>query len=86
MLVPTGYIYRADIWCPVCVVEQLIAEGDLAPAARDMGAEPALHQLAEVNGLLDEYGELDETTYDSDEFPKVIFDHDETCTTCGEEL
>jgi len=63
-----GYTYRADNHRPDELVELLIGEGRLAPGARGMDADEALDQLAAVEG----FDREDETSFDSDEFPKVI--------------
>ena len=63
-----AYSYRAEILCPACTVEALITAGDAAPAARDMPAETVLDQCAGAFAV----DRDDETTFDSDEFPKVV--------------
>lgn len=63
-----GYTYRADNHRPDELVEALIAEGRLAPAARGMDADDTLDQLAGIEGI----DRDDEQSFDSDEFPKVI--------------
>ncbi|QUE25391.1 hypothetical protein SEA_FIZZLES_97 [Microbacterium phage Fizzles] len=65
-----GYTYKAENYTPAGIVEVGIREGWLAPAARDMVTEEALDQAQHDFGI-DRY---DEGTYDSDVFPKVIFD------------
>ena len=75
-----GYIYWADIYCPECIIEIMIARGDASPAARDMPPETVLDQCAGAMGI-DRY---DEATYDTDEFPKVAFVfHIVDGDTCG---
>jgi len=81
----TAYTYHADIYCPTCVIETMLVNGEASPAARDMGAEAALDQIASANAI-DRY---DETTFDSDDFPKVVFPNmldGEQCGGCGEPL
>lgn len=47
-----GYVYRAGTYCNgECITEALIAEGRLAPAARDLRTEDNLTMLAEVEAL-----------------------------------
>ena len=81
-----GYTYRAETLCPTDVVEALIASGLAAPAARDMNEEEALDQIAGANCIDRE----DESTFDSDEFPKVVFsvqvEDDERCDRCGQSM
>ena len=83
-----GYTYQADILCPSCVryVAASVAEqhghaADFVPLDRLMTA------WASIAGFDAE----DESSYDSDDFPKVIFaaqvdDDGESCAECGEEL
>lgn len=80
-----AYTYRAEILCPTCVIEALIHDGLAAPAARDMNEERVLDQIAEANAI-ERYNEW---SYDSDEFPKVVFEgslQGEHCDSCGDEL
>lgn len=89
-----GYTYRADQFCPGCVVSQLPADV-LAPAARDMMTEDVLEHVAGYLGI----DRMDERSFDSGDFPKIIFrdsvvteDDEEagvyvdTCGQCGREL
>ena len=81
----TGYVYRADIYCPTCIIETMVAGGEASPAARDMSVEDALDQIADANAI-DRY---DEWSFDTDDFPKVIFsidDDDCYCGRCGKRL
>lgn len=81
----TAYTYRADTYCPTCLIETMIARGEASPAARDMPTEEVLDQVAEANGI-DRYNEH---TFDTDAFPKVIFgveDDGLECGMCGEEI
>lgn len=81
-----AYTYRAAVYCPACVAETMIATGDASPAARDMPTEDALDQCAQAAAI----DRDDETSYDSDEFPKVVFLHQladvATCDRCQSEL
>ena len=78
-----AYTYRAEILCPSCTIEAMIHQGDAAPAAADMRPEDVLDQVAGANAF-DRY---DETTFDSGDFPKVVFasslEYDEACECCG---
>ena len=80
-----AYSYRADIYCPTCIIEQMIRDGIAAPAARDMATEDALWQCSQAMGI----DNSDEYSFDSDEFPKVVFadqTEDDSCGECGEVL
>ncbi len=81
-----AYSYRAEILCPACTIEALVAAGDAAPAARDMPAEAVLNQCAGALAV----DRDDETTFDSDEFPKVVHldqvADSEQCGACHQKL
>jgi hypothetical protein len=64
-----AYTFQAEQLTPEGLIEIMIARGEASPAARDMRVEDALDQIAAANGI-DRY---DEHTFDSEEFPKVIF-------------
>lgn len=64
-----GYCYRADLYCPPCVIEEMIAARDASPAAADKPTEGALDRCADAMAI----DRDDETSYDSGEFPKVAF-------------
>lgn len=65
-----GYTYRAENYMPANLIEVLIANGEASPAARDMNVEEVLNQIAGANAI----DRMDEYSFDSSEFPKVIFD------------
>jgi hypothetical protein len=71
-----GYTYRADNLTPENLIEQMVRAGELSPAARDMNVEEALDQHAGANAIDRE----DEYSFDSDDFPKVIFESQVTVT------
>ena len=81
-----GYTYRADIYCPGCIIAAVARAypGSVAPAAHDMDPEDALDQIAVY--LDTGIDRDDEHTFDSMEFPKVVFsvqiDADENCARC----
>lgn len=81
-----AYLYRADIHCPACIIDTMIAVRDAAPAARDIPIEDALDHIADAMAI----DRHDETTYDSSEFPKVVhridLTDDDHCGTCHDEL
>ena len=64
-----GYTYQADTYTPEGIVEALIANRELSPAARDMRVEDALDQAAEASAI----DRQDESSFDSGDFPKVVF-------------
>lgn len=64
-----GYTYRADNYRPETLIDVMIGANELSPAARDMSVEDALDQHAAALAI-DRY---DEHSFDSSEFPKVIF-------------
>lgn len=88
-----GYTFRADIFCPRCIIDQLpTGEGEafdgwkLAEGAAPMSTEDNLDEIAAAFVI----NRMDERTYDSGDFPKVIFasmiERDERCGVCGESL
>lgn len=80
-----AYTYNAALYCPDCVIEELIARGEASPGARGMDTEDALDQIAGANGI----DRMDERSFDSGDFPKVVFHsdiEDETCDRCGKSL
>jgi hypothetical protein len=79
-----GYVYQADIWCRDCIVAGLSRNSFDGWALPNV--EARLDYIANARGV----DRMDESSYDSDEFPKVIFEDSrqdgETCGKCGEEL
>jgi hypothetical protein len=79
-----GYTFQADIVCPACIVDfypdartkAVIHDG----AASSWDAEAVLDTAAVAAGI----NRGDEYSFDSGDFPKVIFAHDTTDETCGE--
>lgn len=69
-----GYTYKAEQYTPAGIIEQGIREEWLSPGARGMRVEDALDQAAAFNGIPIDRAE--ERSFDSDEFPKVIFESD----------
>ena len=64
-----AYTYRAALYCPEHLIEAMIANREASPAARDMDTEEVLDQIANANAI----DRQDEHSYDSDDFPKVVF-------------
>lgn len=79
-----GYVYRADIYCPDCILEKLpTGPGEAfdgwADATGSMTAEQNLSELAAAFGI----DRDEETTFDSDDFPKVVFADQIDGDSCG---
>lgn len=79
-----GYIYQADIYCPSCILHVLpTGEGEAFDGWKDvsgtMTAEENLDELAAAFGI-DRYNE---ESFDSGEFPKVVFASDSPDDYCG---
>ena len=76
-----GYTYAADIVCPDHVVS-----GMGEHRRENENAEHALDRIAMRRGI----DRQDERSFDSDDFPKVIFadsvTDDDICGSCGEAL
>lgn len=84
-----GYTYNADQYCTGCIIDALpTGEGQqfdgwkLAAGVR-MSTEDNLSEIAAAFQI----DRMDEHTYDSSEFPKVIFadsaTEDDYCGSCG---
>lgn len=67
-----GYTYKAENYMPRQLIEVLINEGRAAPAARDMPVEDVLDQIVGAEAL--DLDRMDERSFDSGDFPKVIFE------------
>lgn len=82
-----AYTFNADTYHPSCLISAMVLGQELSPAALNMGVEEVLDQHAGANGIDRE----DEHSFDSSEFPKVIFadqveSDDEICGHCGDPL
>lgn len=81
-----GYQYRAEQYCPDCLVRVLTPAGHNQVIAGT--TEAMLDALADAAGVNRE----DEYTFDSDDFPKVILSVQvegsdlDRCGCCGREL
>ena len=83
-----GYTFNAEILCPYCVAKMY----QKVPAITASQVEVCLDLEAKFQGI-DRY---DETTFDSNEFPKVVFADDvggncnecdtDHCSRCNERL
>lgn len=87
---PTAYLYAGNLLCPGCVLDALpTGEGHAFDGWKDvstppMSAEANLTELAAAFGI----NRTDEQSFDSDDFPKVLFDTNdgEICAGCHTEL
>ena len=84
-----GYTFQAETLCPDHIVAQLTANpGDVNHATATIGnAEEHLNLLAKIHRP--PIDRQDERSFDSGDFPKVIFSSDtegETCGACGADL
>lgn len=88
-----GYTYAAETYCPECVTLELVSDehNSRADSFNDASryydtTEANLDRMAAAFGIDRQL----ERTYDSDEFPKVIFsvqvESDEFCGRCHESL
>lgn len=85
-----GYTFQAETLCSSCVIDALpTCEGEAFDGWADvtgrMGAEENLNELAAAFGI----DRMDEHSFDSGDFPKVIFASQvdgDTCDKCGFEL
>lgn len=81
-----AYTYRADLYCPACVIDAMITHRDAAPATREMTVEAVLDQCACAMAI----DRKDETSFDSSELPKPVcldaLDPDDRCAACHDSL
>ncbi len=73
-----GYVYHADLYCGECI-------GKLLGDSSGSEAEAFLDRIAAERGI----DRDDEQSFDSDDFPKVVFAgqiDDEICGCCGDRL
>jgi hypothetical protein len=80
-----GYMYSADIYCPGCILAALpTAQGGQFDGWKDLSNQPVETSLDELAAAFG-FDRHDEYSYDSDEFPKVVFAgqvHDGCCELC----
>jgi hypothetical protein len=87
-----GYTYNADIYCPACIIAALPTgeggafDGWALGKGTTMATEDNLNEIAFAFGI----DRKDETTFDSGDFPKVIFasqvEEPTNCGSCGRDL
>lgn len=83
-----AYTYKAATWCPDCMGNAIrVLHGALSPTMMALStseAEAILADAAQREGI----DRMDESSYDSDDFPKVIFasqvEEREHCDNCGD--
>jgi hypothetical protein len=89
----TAYSFQASLVCPACIVGLISGGGDTEPVPVPPGltAEEGLTVLAAQRGI----DRMSEHTFDSDQFPKIVFRDQledtfsglpERCEVCGELL
>lgn len=79
-----GYVYRADVYCPACAVREVLDARRLEGHGLSHVPSEALALVARFEGINVE----DEYSFDSDDFPKVVFgyqaeDAESACGRCG---
>lgn len=92
-----GYVYKADVYCTGCIVKEvakdysIVLDGSEKDYPETYSTQPdfdrALNCLFMLTALGGDYD--NEYSYDSDDFPKVIFndqDEDNNCCICHERL
>lgn len=78
-----GYVYKADIFCEKCIRRKLRVENFITEKERSHKTEDFLDLISEEMGIKRD----DEYSFDSWEFPKVIFASDieleiDYCSAC----
>jgi hypothetical protein len=79
----TGYVYRAETFCPKCLKRHLYHRGEIDKTMKSQDVEDMLGLLAAERKV----NRFNEWSYDSDAFPKVIFASDaelmpDFCSMC----
>lgn len=81
-----AYIYQADIYCPDCTAKAWHPVSSIAGTYSGPSCEMVLDRVAKFAGI----DRMDEFSFDSDEFPKVVFrdqtEDGERCGRCGRNL
>ena len=81
-----GYTYKAETLCLDCGHGAARRESPDPAPVESMSPEVELNDWARLVGI----DRDDEASFDSDDFPKVVFadavTEDETCDECGEHL
>jgi hypothetical protein len=88
-----AYVYCAEVWCPDCM--RTTAAGALTlPGEAVFQGRPTdgdtVEQFLDRWAAGEELDRHNESSYDSDDFPKVVFasdaEPDEQCGVCGEDI
>jgi len=83
-----GYTYWADIYCPLCISAELLKRYEINDECI-VNCVDSEHELDTI-GMLIGIDRYDEYSFDSDNFPKVIFswqvEDNEFCCICHEEI
>ena len=67
-----AYTYQADIYCPECVLEVMDYQNAIPPNKNTNSVEDYLDEIASDPSY--PINRSDESTFDSDIFPKVVLD------------
>lgn len=86
-----AYTYDADTYCPDCTLALVKARHPLDyPLSSTVQASDTAEDILRTVAKSLRLGNEDESSYDSDDFPKVVFssqiDEPEHCGRCGEEI
>lgn len=77
----TGYTFRADTYCPTCMANSMVKfVGEEQQGPDHWQVEDLLDSIAASLGIDRE----DERTFDSGDFPKVVFSTDDDGIECGQ--
>lgn len=79
-----GYTYDTEILCPNCTIESMVTDRSHFP----QDPEKILDWIA-AEVMVPPVNRKDENTFDSNTFPKIIFEVNasgERCEHCGEDL
>lgn len=89
-----AYTFAADIYCPQCI--NVVVENDTRYDGWQLSPVDGLRPIMATEANLDEIAaafgidRADEWSFDSDDFPKVVFDsqiqENEHCGECHEDL
>lgn len=80
----TGYVFKAETFCPRCLKRKMYVDGFIDKTLKSQSTEDMLDLLADDLKV----NRNDEWTFDSDNFPKVIFKSDselipDFCNACN---
>lgn len=83
-----GYTYRENLYCPGCITHQMRLSAHSHPlVGMGLGQRDPERWLDEAARRL-QIDQSDETTFDSGEFPKVVFrsmlNQSDECLECGD--